>query len=97
MFKPGDKVVCVNDNEDASILYRIHGNYDSCMDGLMKGAVYTVRSQYIDTSGVSCASIRLREIRRTISPNQGVEYGFASFRFVPYVPVIAERELEAVQ
>jgi len=84
-FHVGQKVVCVNASEmdEAPVGVRIVGD----LDGLRKGAIYTVRSIYIDhVWGGAC--IRLHEIeRRPLSffNGQYFESGYDPSRFRPII------------
>ncbi|WP_040677416.1 hypothetical protein [Rhizobium mesoamericanum] len=86
-FRVGQKVVCVDDAVDRSDVPEGARIVGEGMDGLRKGAVYTVRDIFF-CPGWKEAVIRLCEIKRFPFNRVGkVEYesGFAPWRFRPVV------------
>lgn len=74
MFHIGQRVVCVDATDGG-------GCFPPTMDGLLKGAVYTVRWAGLSVS--SREAIRVEEITRTKLPGTDHEVGFLASRFRP--------------
>ena len=81
---PGDLVLCIDDDPDAFVGLIVDPiQWRDGIDGLTKGAVYTVRearSYLIQRQAVMC--VWLDEIIRPNNPD-GVEAPFAAARFRP--------------
>jgi len=79
MFEPGQLVVCVDDSDPL-------GRAVDLMDGLKRGAVYTVRWSGMASShfNPTTPAVRLKEIYRSPCPVTGeVDLPFAASRFRP--------------
>jgi hypothetical protein len=86
MFHVGQKIVCVDDLDDISLAEKLGLFIVGDLDGLTKGAIYTIRALITDpVTGVYCA--RLHEIHRQPMPYRGgtFEVGFRITRFRPVV------------
>lgn len=88
-FRVGQKVVCINDEVKPlrALPYPLKKDWD--LDGLTKGAVYTVRfvGEYR-----GAPVLYLREIHRRVCSSWG-EPGFDTLRFRPAVEPKAETDI----
>ncbi len=74
---PGTKIICID--ADLHRRFNVHGFFfTSSMDGLTKGAVYTVRDVQPDETCVDKFEVRLLEIER---PCHG-GYALSRFRYL---------------
>lgn len=84
-FQVGQKVVCIDDSEPdfISTVAQVVGG----MDGLRKGATYTIRSVFVDPF-YNAVCVRIVEIQRLpLSVVRGVRYegGYDPARFRPVI------------
>lgn len=84
-FKVGERVVCVDDDPDKYLNTKRFKVESNDMDGLVKGAIYTIRGvRYNDEACIGKVSVFLQEIIRPIDYD-GIECSFAAQRFRPLV------------
>ncbi|MCP4108353.1 MAG: hypothetical protein GY749_22885 [Desulfobacteraceae bacterium] len=81
--KPGDEIVCVNDDKLIGLSFDppfmpIHG-----LDNLMCGEIYTIRDIKYDEYNVDILTVFLQEIHRDIRGDMPFERGYAIQRFRP--------------
>lgn len=90
--KPGVKCMCVDDE-----LYDPPANieYVRGLDGISRGAVYTIREVFIDPFEDN-VQVRLAEIWRPQAPeeNTGIEAGYRIERFRPLITKTQEQDVE---
>lgn len=77
-WQVGDRVVCVNDDEDAFAVPGI--NWQAGFGGLRKGRVYTIRSVHLHHI-LDTVCIRLKEIERPLADGDPFEIGYNISRF----------------
>ena len=75
---PGTEIVCVDDSP-GRWKHPAYVRPSGGMDGLSRGAIYTVRDFVMTVHGV--LSVRLNEIARPIRPADVFEVGFLPERF----------------
>lgn len=83
MFEPGQKVLCINDDERTAPKppWPWFGYSRSGLDGLTAGEVYTVVDVYPHTWGFMC--VEVAEIKRQTPLPSGDDRGFWAERFRP--------------
>ena len=84
MFHVGQKVVCVNDDENGFLTSGV--TYRDGLDGLKVGEMYTIReivNRDGEYPGWAIYSVRLTEIKRSSVNPHGVEAPFAAAPFRP--------------
>ena len=94
MFRVGQKVVCVDDSEPSSthvVGYDgHHWQYFGGLDGLTKGAIYTVRA-FVQNHINGGVSLCLAEIFREHTIRSGIDIGECGYRASRFRPVVERK------